>query len=314
MRMFCTKCGAQVNDEAKFCGKCGNAVSVPVSSGSDARKMQHQQQPVATPQVGVKYAGFWIRFAAHFIDGIITNIIIVVVATIAALLFNDAFSEGLGGILALISIPAYYILLTYKKGATWGKMAVGIKVISSEDKNLGIWTVVARETIGKIASLLTLCIGFAMAGFTERKQALHDKIAQTYVVYKDPNKQNNTWIVILILIPIIIAVIGILASIVLVSLSSAREKAREASFKAQVSSIVPQALLACDQGYITSKDLYASTGTQDFDSTIAKNSLKQNCGNDSSYTFSFKAMGIGDYKKYSADCSESGCNFHVDGE
>lgn len=45
---------------------------------------------------------------------------------------------------------------------------------------------------------------------------------------------------------IVISIIGILASIVLVSLSSAREKAKVASYKAQVHSIQTSAVLNCD--------------------------------------------------------------------
>jgi len=45
---------------------------------------------------------------------------------------------------------------------------------------------------------------------------------------------------------IVIAIIGILASIVLVSLSGARRKANIAAFKSEASSILPAALLACD--------------------------------------------------------------------
>lgn len=46
---------------------------------------------------------------------------------------------------------------------------------------------------------------------------------------------------------IVIAIIGILASIVLVSLNSARTKAKVASVKSTISSIIPGAILCCDQ-------------------------------------------------------------------
>ncbi len=147
----------------------------------------------------------------------------------------------------------YYVVLTYKKGATWGKMAVGVKVVSVNGERLNLGKVVLRETVGKIASYLALGVGFIMAGFTERKQALHDKIAQTYVVYKDPNQKNNTWVILLILIPVFIAIIGILASIVLVSLSTAREKAKEAALLKN-SSPISTTLNVTPSAAVTSSD------------------------------------------------------------
>lgn len=311
--MFCTKCGSEVNSDAKFCGKCGNITETQVATPqNNTSESVAQGNRVAT----IRYAGFWIRYAAGFLDGIITTVIAVAVSMVFFLLapfsVDDELSNGSLIVFLLLfwgAIFGYFIIFTYKKGATLGKMAVGIKVVSADDRRLSLGKVFLRETVGKILSYVTLYIGYIMAGFTEKKQALHDKIAQTYVVYKDPNQKNNTWIILLILIPVFIAVIGILASIVLVSLSSAREKAREAAFKAQVSSIIPQALLVCDQRNITQNDLVGSGETQYFGVEDIKKSLKQDCGNLGASTFSFSVKGTGDYESFSADCSEQGCNF-----
>ena len=50
---------------------------------------------------------------------------------------------------------------------------------------------------------------------------------------------------------IVIAIIGILASVVLVSLSSAREKAKVAAYKAQIHSVQAAAVLQCDSALLT---------------------------------------------------------------
>lgn len=311
--MFCTKCGSEINSDAKFCGRCGGITEASVSvPQSDTLESVAQGNQAAT----TRYAGFWIRYAAAFLDGIVTTVLAVVVSMFFFLLapfsVDDELSNGAVIVFLCLfwgAIFGYFIIFTYKKGATLGKMAVGIKVISADDRRLSLGKIFLRETVGKALSYATLYIGYIMAGFTERKQALHDKISQTYVVYKDPNQKNNTWIILLILIPVFIIIIGILASIVLVSLSSAREKAREAAFKAQVSSIIPQALLVCDQRNITQKDLVGSGETQYFDLTVTNKSLKQNCGVDGRGTFSFLVKGTHDYEKYSANCSEQGCDF-----
>jgi type II secretory pathway pseudopilin PulG len=128
--------------------------------------------------------------------------------------------------------------MTNTKGATLGKMALGLKVQSVNGGKLSLGKIITRETIGKILSAIILLIGYMMAGFTQKKQALHDKLAGSVVVYKTDetgSPKHVGKIVLIALIPIIIlvaiAVVGILSSVVLVSLNVARQKGADAQVK-----------------------------------------------------------------------------------
>ena len=86
---------------------------------------------------------------------------------------------------------------------------------------------------------------------------------------------------------IVIAIIGILASIVLVSLSSARDKAKIAAYKAQVHSLQAAAVLTCDSTAMvvgTAPIAQAASGTQYFlNAGISIDS--QSCGLNGAGTF-----------------------------
>jgi uncharacterized RDD family membrane protein YckC len=69
------------------------------------------------------------------------------------------------------------------KQATVGKMVLGIKVTDLDGNKLDFVKALVRN-LCKIISSLIMCIGYIMAGFTEKKQALHDMIASTLVVKK----------------------------------------------------------------------------------------------------------------------------------
>jgi uncharacterized RDD family membrane protein YckC len=68
-----------------------------------------------------------------------------------------------------------------KHQATIGKMAMGMAVTDQFQRRLTFLRASARY-YGKILSSMTLLVGFIMAGFTQRKQALHDMLAGTLVV------------------------------------------------------------------------------------------------------------------------------------
>lgn len=126
-----------------------------------------------TEVAAVEYMGFWIRLGAAIIDYLVMWLLFSVLSYLFA------------GALVLLTVPLsflYYWLLTGLKGQTLGKMAVGIKVVDEEGSLPGLSKAALREVVGKFLSYITLYLGFLWIIFDGKKQGLHDKIANTYVV------------------------------------------------------------------------------------------------------------------------------------
>ncbi|MEM9896444.1 MAG: RDD family protein [Bacteroidota bacterium] len=157
-----------------------------------------------------KYAGFWLRFVALLIDGIILYVIssFIFIPLLAAVglsfgAMTDGFdinelSEGdivtlattfitavaIGNVIGLVVRVLYYTFMESSKyQATVGKLALGLKVTDAQGQKLDFVKAFIRQ-LGKIVSGFILLIGYIMAAFTEKKQALHDMIAGTLVVKK----------------------------------------------------------------------------------------------------------------------------------
>ena len=140
-----------------------------------------------------EYAGFWQRFVAALIDGLIMYVVQMIVFSVFGVSMMKAdpnlLADGLPaslGIAYVISLGlqvAYYAYLeSSEKQATFGKQAMGLVVT---DMNGGRITMLnaAGRFFSKIISGVILFIGYLMQPFTEKKQALHDMIAGT-LVYK----------------------------------------------------------------------------------------------------------------------------------
>lgn len=158
----------------------------------------------------VRYAGFWLRFAAYIIDQFVISLagfIIAVPVIIGIVAFglnlkdinepSDFFSHNgllmVGGIIGLVMLAIlisivmkwlYYALMESSKyGGTLGKMAVSIKVVDMEGYKVSFARATGRY-FARIITNMTLLIGYIIAGFTEKKQALHDLIASCIVIKK----------------------------------------------------------------------------------------------------------------------------------
>ena len=154
----------------------------------------------------VRYAGFWLRLAAYIIDYIVLQLVVgimslpfmvgILTGIIAA---SKEASEGpeiiaiVGVIMSFVFVIViislivgwlYYALLESSKyQGTLGKVAVGIKVTDTVGNKITFARATGRY-FGKIISSMTIYIGFIMAGFTVKKQALHDIMSDCLVIKK----------------------------------------------------------------------------------------------------------------------------------
>ena len=151
-----------------------------------------ESAPVAVlPPGETVHAGFWRRVAAYFIDAFIVGVVAWVVALV--LMLGFAATGGISAIVAasmlnyVVMIAIYWLYFALQESsaaqATFGKRALGIKVTDDHAHRIGFGRATGRF-FGKFVSSFILGIGYLLAGFTERKQALHDMMASTFVVFR----------------------------------------------------------------------------------------------------------------------------------
>ena len=174
----------------------GHPGNQPIAPGTGA--LIAAGRAPASAAATVEYAGFWNRAAAWLIDGVITVVGgLLIAAPIFAFLLLAILGQGSDGadtmfpvlqvINNLISVVAgwlYFALMESSRyQGTVGKLAVQIKVTDLEGNPLTFRRATGRY-FGKFLSGLLLGIGYLMAAFTDKKQALHDMLAGCLVVRK----------------------------------------------------------------------------------------------------------------------------------
>ena len=206
--MFCSRCGLRVEEGNRFCQGCGQEVGVAAPGAPAAMTAP---LPSAGLRVSVSaplpYAGFWVRFAAVLIDGLILGIPAGLVLIILMFLFggfglmmhrnvvDPRAAAVFAGPLVLAILFAWLFLIALQwlyfagmessaRQATFGKVAMSLRVTDLEGQRLSFGHATGRFLAKIVSGMIPLGIGYIMAGFTEKKQALHDMIAGTLVLRK----------------------------------------------------------------------------------------------------------------------------------
>lgn len=134
---------------------------------------------------GQKTAGFWIRLGSIIIDGLLLIPLYLIcmllgVSDIATEIFVNS-----------INFLYYLIIPVIWSGFTVGKRVVGIKIVRTDGKKVGIGTTLKRYILASLVYVVTLGIAFIisafMIGLRKDKRSIHDLIAGTQVINTSKN-------------------------------------------------------------------------------------------------------------------------------
>jgi uncharacterized RDD family membrane protein YckC len=213
--MYCSKCGAAMGDGAAFCTSCGQAFAVaaaplraPMMSASVAVPMAGGAAAVSAnagyAASRVEYAGFWLRAVAYLIDNVVIGIgfVLILIPLIFLTGLRDVLetfhpNEDMNDIGVFTLIGFFFLVATVSLVFTWlyhalmessewqatlGKKALGMVVTDLAGRRVSFGRATGRHFGKIITNMVPLLIGYIMAGFTEKKQALHDMLAGCLVL------------------------------------------------------------------------------------------------------------------------------------
>jgi uncharacterized RDD family membrane protein YckC len=149
----------------------------------------------------VRYAGFWIRFVAFFIDSLI---VMLIVGPLLWKVYGSAYFQdyvdllqgridlaadrpmfaGPADFFISLVLPAIGIVILWvARSATPGKMMLSLKIVDANTLGpLSAMQSIARY-LGYYVSMFGMMLGFLWIAFDPRKQAWHDKIGRTVVIH-----------------------------------------------------------------------------------------------------------------------------------
>jgi uncharacterized RDD family membrane protein YckC len=212
--VYCSKCGSEISPTTAFCSTCGQAISglvpatpslSPVDPNMYAPNMYAPVVPAS--YAGLAYAGFWLRFVAFLIDGVVSGFLFLILliplftltgagAALSRIGSGEDISENAGALLAFgflfgffgIAVGIGWLYHAFSESSSWqgtlGKKMLNLTVTDMEGQPISFARASGRYFARFITNLIPLAIGYILAGFTQKKQAIHDMIASCVVLRK----------------------------------------------------------------------------------------------------------------------------------
>ncbi|HET8772395.1 MAG TPA: RDD family protein [Thermoanaerobaculia bacterium] len=174
---YCSDCLVTIHDHP-YCATCKTEQLMDVRSGVDRSRLT--------------YGGFWQRFGAQFLDGVIVGVpaAAIAVAVIVAVTFTAQQNEAATLLILLAYIPAYVfpvlyeaLMLSTRDGQTIGKKVLKLRVVRPDGSSISTGQAWGRAVMRLILGVF--CAGivdYIVFFFTEDKTTLHDMVAGTRVV------------------------------------------------------------------------------------------------------------------------------------
>ena len=141
---------------------------------------------------GHAYASWGSRVGAYLLDVLILVVPLVLAVVLIFVLASDDGDESteesllLGLYLLTLVLPFLYFTLMHggERGATYGKRALGIRVVREDGSRLGYGKAFGRYGIQFLLGILTLplIVDYLWPLWDGRKQSLHDKAVRSIVV------------------------------------------------------------------------------------------------------------------------------------